>query len=60
MDLIYNKVVLDKAKVDPTTIKTTKDLEAAFAKDTSCRGNTYGSLTNGLVIGSTLFTYQYI
>ncbi|MGH4137880.1 ABC transporter substrate-binding protein [Clostridium sp.] len=30
--LIYNKVVMDKAKVDPTTIKTTKDLEAAFAK----------------------------
>lgn len=30
--LIYNKVVLDKAGVDPTTIKTTKDLEAAFAK----------------------------
>jgi len=30
--LIYNKVVLDKAKVDPSTIKTTKDLEAAFAK----------------------------
>lgn len=30
--LVYNKVVLDKAGVDPTTIKTTKDLEAAFAK----------------------------
>jgi len=30
--LIYNKAVLDKAKVDPATIKTTKDLEAAFAK----------------------------
>lgn len=30
--LIYNKTVLDKAGVDPTTIKTTKDLEAAFQK----------------------------
>jgi len=30
--LIYNKSVLDKASVDPASIKTTKDLEAAFAK----------------------------
>lgn len=29
---IYNKNVLDKAGVDPTTIKTTKDLEEAFKK----------------------------
>ena len=28
--LIYNKTVLDKAGVDPASIKTTKDLEAAF------------------------------
>ena len=30
--LIYNKAVLDKASVDPASIKTTKDLEAAFQK----------------------------
>lgn len=30
--LIYNKAVLDKAGVDPTSIKTTKDLESAFQK----------------------------
>ena len=30
--IIYNKDVLDKAGVDPLAIKTTKDLEAAFAK----------------------------
>jgi len=30
--LIYNKAVLDKVSVDPTSIKTTKDLEAAFQK----------------------------
>lgn len=30
--LIYNKAILDKASVDPTTIKTTKDLEDAFKK----------------------------
>ena len=30
--LIYNKVVLDKAGVNPTSIKTTKDLKAAFEK----------------------------
>lgn len=30
--LIYNKTVLDKAGVDPASIKTTKDLEAAFQK----------------------------
>src|SRR5471030_1593956 len=30
--LIYNKAVLDKASVVPASIKTTKDLEAAFQK----------------------------
>ena len=30
--IMYNKAVLDKAKVDPTTIKTRKDLEDAFKK----------------------------
>ncbi|WP_234124623.1 ABC transporter substrate-binding protein [Clostridium hydrogenum] len=30
--IIYNKKVLDKAGVDPTTIKTTNDLEQAFQK----------------------------
>jgi raffinose/stachyose/melibiose transport system substrate-binding protein len=30
--LIYNKAVLDKASVDPASIKTTKDLESAFQK----------------------------
>lgn len=30
--IIYNKKVLDKAGVDPTTIKTTNDLENAFKK----------------------------
>jgi raffinose/stachyose/melibiose transport system substrate-binding protein len=30
--LIYNKAVLDKVSVDPASIKTTKDLEAAFQK----------------------------
>ena len=30
--LIYNKAVLDKASVDSASIKTTKDLEAAFQK----------------------------
>lgn len=30
--LIYNKAVLDKASVDPKSIKTTKDLEEAFKK----------------------------